>query len=266
MIKKIIKKIAPAALIRTYASARSTIINWCKHRAKIQKIKKDFALKAELLGDHGRFTCSRENLYPCVDDATSQTDFNFHYTYHPAWAARILAQNPPKLHHDIGSSLRFITVISAFFPVKFYDYRPAVLSLSNMTSEHADITCLPFADGSIESLSCMHVVEHIGLERYGDKFDPQGDTKAINELIRVIRPGGQLLFVVPVGGEAAIHYNAHRVYTHQQILDFFGKSLELKDFTFIDDAGRYIINARTEDTLGSTFGCGCYFWVKTNNN
>ena len=48
----------------------------------------------------------------------------------------------------------------------------------------------------------MHVIEHIGLGRYGDKFDYDGDLKAIKELKRVLAVGGNLLFVVPIGKEA----------------------------------------------------------------
>ena len=56
-------------------------------------------------------------------------------------------------------------MVSAFIPVEFYDYRPAELSLSGLEFKHADLTHLPFADNSVESLSCMHVIEHIGLGR-----------------------------------------------------------------------------------------------------
>ncbi|NDC42314.1 MAG: DUF268 domain-containing protein, partial [Chitinophagia bacterium] len=56
---------------------------------------------------------------------------------------------------------------------------------------------LPFESDSIPSLSCMHTIEHVGLGRYGDQLDPQGDLKAIAELKRVVQPGGDLLFVTP---------------------------------------------------------------------
>jgi len=45
----------------------------------------------------------------------------------------------------------------------------------------------------------MNVVEHVGLGRYGEPLDPEGDIKAMRELRRVLAPGGSLLFVVPVG-------------------------------------------------------------------
>lgn len=94
--------------------------------------------------------------------------------YHPAWALRILQKTMPKIHVDISSSIYFIAMASAFVPIKFFDYRPALLNLSNVETGYADITELPFDDNSVESLSCMHVVEHIGLERYGDPLNPKG--------------------------------------------------------------------------------------------
>ena len=104
---------------------------------------------------------------PHLDDRTNTTGFDRHYIYHTAWSARVLAQTKPSEHVDIASSLYFVTTASAFVPIRFYDYRPADLDISNVSSDRADLLALPFADNSIESLSCMHVVEHVGLGRYG---------------------------------------------------------------------------------------------------
>jgi predicted SAM-dependent methyltransferase len=151
--------------------------------------------------------------------------------------------------------------ISAFIPVKFYDYRPAKLNLSSLQCNFADIVKLPFDDNSIESLSCMHVVEHIGLERYGDPFDPQGDLKAIRELQRVSKPGGSLLFVVPIGGKMRIQYNAHRIYTYESILEYF-ISLRLVSFALITDDSQFIENATSEICARQNWGCGCFWFIK----
>jgi hypothetical protein len=59
----------------------------------------------------------------------------------------------------------------------------------------------------------MHVIEHIGLGRYGEALDPDGDLKAIRELVRVLAAGGNLLVVVPVG-RPRIQFNAHRIYDY----------------------------------------------------
>lgn len=173
----------------------------------------------------------------------------------------MLAKNRPTHHVDIGSCLRFATLVSAFIPFEFYDYRPATVTLSDLKSHHADLLQLPFGDNSLPSLSCMHVVEHIGLERYGDPFDPKGDLKAMGELSRVLARGGCLLFVVPIGGEARIQYNAHRIYTYQMITNYFDK-LTLCSFSLITDCGCYIENATDEDTMRQKYGCGCFVFIK----
>ena len=145
-------------------------------------------------------------------------------------------------------------------PTEFYDYRPAKLNLSNLLSKQGDLNHLPFETGSIESISCMHTIEHIGLGRYGDKIDPDGDLKAIAELQRVVKKGGNLLLVTPVG-RLALKFNAHRIYSFE-LIDSLFKDFELKDFTFIDDLNNYIENADPKSVKHSSFGCGCFWYVK----
>jgi SAM-dependent methyltransferase len=220
-------------------------------------------LKFRRIND-GRFTVGAMDLYPCLDDRTKTTGFDRHYTYHPAWATRIVAEIKPKVHVDISSILAFSTQLSAFIPVKFYDYRPAEITLSGMESEHADLTNLHFESNSIESLSCMHTIEHVGLSRYGDPMDPKGDLKAINELKRVTAPGGSLLFVVPTGGKARIQFNGHRIYTYDQVVEYF-QGFELKKFSLITDykyKDAFIENATAADAAKQLYGCGCYWLIK----
>ena len=211
-----------------------------------------------------RFILSEKEKQFYYFDITSSTCFDRHYIYHPAWAARILSQIKPAYHVDISSSLHFCTIVSAFIPVKFYDYRPAKIYLSNLTSDHADISALPFEDSSVQSLSCMHTVEHIGLGRYGDPIDPNGDLKAIAELKRVLSPDGNLLFVVPVGKDAKIMFNAHRIYTFEQIITYF-KDLKLVEYSLITDNPKlhdFIENADPKLTEQCTYGCGCFWFRK----
>jgi SAM-dependent methyltransferase len=210
--------------------------------------------------DDKRFTIKLSDFYPCIKDKTVQTNFDAHYIYHTAWAARKVKEiNPPK-HIDISSSLYFSGLVSAFIPVNFYDYRPADLKLSGLTCKYADLLKLPFADNSINSLSCMHTVEHIGLGRYGDRLDPNGDIKAVSELKRVLSRGGSLLFVVPVG-KPRIEFNAHRIYSYEQIAEYF-KDLTLKEFSLITDSGDFIENAKPEQVKKQNYGCGCFLFRK----
>ena len=199
---------------------------------------------------------------PCLEDRTSTTPFDRHYIYHTAWAARILAQTKPDHHIDIASSLYFVSNVSAFVPMTFYDYRPAELRLDNLDVDSADLLDLPFEDRSVSSLSCMHVVEHVGLGRYGDPLDPDGDKKAMKQLQRVISDGGSLLFVTPVG-RSRICYNAHRVYSFEQIIDQFSE-LNLEQFALIPDDGTdrdLLIGASPGLVAKQEYGCGC-FWFR----
>jgi SAM-dependent methyltransferase len=109
----------------------------------------------------------------------------------------------------------------------------------------------------------MHTVEHVGLGRYGDPIDYDGDLKAIGELKRVVRPGGSLLFVTPIG-RSRIQFNAHRIYSYSQILEAFA-GFELREFSLVPDSekdGGLVENAPEEFADKQTYGCGCFWFVK----
>lgn len=201
-----------------------------------------------------------DDIQPCLYDKTSVTPFDAHYIYHPAWAARIIKKINPEKHIDISSTVHFCTMLSAFVPVEFYDYRPAKLNLSNLESKQGDLNQLPFETESVTSISCMHTIEHIGLGRYGDKIDPDGDLKAISELQRVVKKGGNLLLVTPLG-LPGIKFNAHRIYSFEMIHNLFN-DFELKNFSFVNDLNNYIEDANPSMVKNSSFGCGCFWYVK----
>ena len=209
------------------------------------------------------FSVEWSDRLPCLEDRTPSTGFDRHYVYHTAWAARLLARLRPPEHVDVASSLYFATQASAFVPLRYYEYRPVELGLSNLACYQADLTALPFDDGSVASLSCMHVVEHVGLGRYGDALDFGGDLKAMAELRRALAPDGNLLFVVPVG-RPRIQFNAHRIYGFDQIRAAFGE-LELMEFSLVPDRRDgfgLIENASKELADRQRYACGCFWFRK----
>lgn len=229
--------------------------DWMKYKVITEELQK--------AGVASRFSLKMSDAYPCIKDKTVTTGFDRHYVFHTSWAARKVKEIDPAFHTDISSSLYFCGIVSAFIPVKFYDYRPAELHLSDLESNPGNLMNLPFETNSVESISCMHTIEHIGLGRYGDPIDPEADLKAIKEIIRVTKPGGSILFVTPVGGIAKIEYNAHRIYTYDYILQYF-KDLELVEFSLIPEhaqSGGIIINATESQANQENYGCGC-FWFK----
>ena len=196
-------------------------------------------------------------------DKTFKTGFDRHYVYHTSWAARKVKEINPIKHIDISSSLYFSGIVSAFIDIDFYDYRPADLHLNGLKSLKGDLHNLPFVSNSVESISCMHTIEHVGLGRYGDPIDPIGDIKAINELKRVVLSGGNLIFVTPVG-QPIIEFNAHRIYSYEQIISYF-EGFELKEFSLISEYekdGGIIINADPKLVRKEKYACGCFWFVK----
>ncbi len=59
--------------------------------------------------------------------------------------------------------------------------------LERFGMEKGDITALRYADNSFDYFLCFHVLEHV----------PE-DVKAIREIFRVLRPGGQAILQVPI--------------------------------------------------------------------
>lgn len=194
---------------------------------------------------------------------TAQTRFDRHYVYHPAWAIRKVLESPPEQHVDVGSILGFVAAVSACVPVRFYDYRPADLRLPGLTCLAGDLLDLPLADDSVPSLSCMHVVEHIGLGRYGDPIDPEADLKAMAELKRVLAPGGRLLFVTPVG-RPRVAFNGNRIYAPRHVVDALAP-LRLDEFRLIPDRpqdGGLVEDPDFALADRQDYGCGCFAFTK----
>lgn len=239
---------------------------WWRAKTRLKAQRRRLSFRREFnefkkRSDLERLPVRWSDRYPCFFDSTPVTSYDRHYVYHTAWAARVLATTKPSVHVDIGSYLYFASLVSAFVPLQFYDYRPARLDLPGLETHAADLLSLPFKDNSISSLSCMHVVEHVGLGRYGDRLDPDGDLKAIRELQRVLAPNGNLLFVVPVG-KPKVMFNAHRIYSYNQVMEQF-RDFRLMEFALIHERGdEGLLTGTTSEMVDAeNYGCGC-FWFK----
>lgn len=200
------------------------------------------------------------DLQPCLGDWSTHTPFDAHYFYQGAWLARRVYSAKVARHVDIGSSVLTMSVLSAQVETTFVDYRPLKASLPGLTSIAGNILDLPFAEDSVESLSCLHVIEHIGLGRYGDPIDPQGSVKAALELQRIVIPGGKLFLSLPVGRER-ICFNAHRVHAPATVLGMFPQ-MKLAEFSYVDDDGQYHERISVEAASHLEYGCGLFQFEK----
>ena len=122
-----------------------------------------------------------------------------------------------------------------------------------------DINKLPFQEESVNNLSSLSVIEHIGLGRYGDLIDGFGMEKSVQEFERVLKKGGNLIVSFPVGLENIIEFNAHRICNLEFIKKLFN------NFTLVDESfvfkNRY--NSR-EDFINANHpdGVGCFHFIK----
>lgn len=204
-----------------------------------------------------------KDSYPCLADWVSSTPYDPHYFYQGAWLSRRIADVNPRMHIDVGSSVLTVGVMSAHVPTVFVDYRPLNARLPNLLNVAGSIVSLPFASASIDSLSCMHVLEHIGLGRYGDPLDPDGARKAAAELARVLARGGRLYLTTPIGRER-VCFNAHRVFCPTGLLDLL-PGLSLRAFTWVDDAGKYHSVGQPGDAVTNEYACGFYEFEKLHD-
>lgn len=196
------------------------------------------------------------SFYPCLMDNLSYTPVDAVYFYQDCWAAKHIFRLKPKHHYDVGSHIKTIGIISQFVPVTMIDIRPPDIELPNLFFKKGSILELPFEDNSLESLSSLCVVEHIGLGRYRDTLDQYGSEKALKELHRVLKLEGILLFSIPVDRENKIYYNAHRSFTREYLIELFS------GFEILEE--KYIYGNRMYDFYDKSkgFGTGLYMLKK----
>lgn len=229
----------------------------------MRKIEYEQQYKQFCEANDGRF--NPKDSWPVLDqDRPQKADYSFEYLAHCGWAARILAETYPMIHVDFGSHCYFAGIASALVgQFNFYDIRPIDMPLPGLSCREGDLTNLDIPSESQQSVSCMHVLEHVGLGRYGDKLDPQGDLKAASELSRIVQSGGSLLIVEPINRIPRLSFNAHRIYSPVQVLDMFS-GFSLIEFTLIKERS-IIFNATVEEVVKSDTECndtGCFWFQK----
>ena len=186
-----------------------------------------------------------------------------HYFLQDIWAAQRVHEFAPAEHVDVGSRIDgFVAHVASFCPVKYVDIRALETGVPGLTGIPGSICDLPFEDGSVSSLSCLHVIEHIGLGRYGDPIDPDGWRKGMAELHRVLAPGGQLLIGAPCG-RPRVMFHAHRIFAPRHIINAI-PGLTLQEFSLIPDgrATAWQADAQEAGVEQLKYGCGLFRFTR----
>lgn len=203
-------------------------------------------------------------LYPCFADRFEQSgSANGHYFHQDLLVARRIFARHPDAHTDVGSRIDgFVAHVASFRTLRILDIRTLTETIPNVTFEQCDLMAdlAPAMQGSCDSLSCLHALEHFGLGRYGDPIRPDGHEVALRNLARLLRPGGWFYLSVPIGPQR-IEFNAHRVFGLRHLLDLVGAHFEVRSLAVVDDRGELHERVALHDAPGieDSFGCryGC---------
>jgi hypothetical protein len=217
--------------------------------------------RAKAVARPHRFDLAWRDRLPCLDDNTDVTPYEPSYLYPLAWAARGIAHTAPDLHTDVGSAIEFSALVSPFARVERYAREPIEIDLPTLKTMQANLAALPLSAESVLSLSCLSVVERQGLGRFGEPLNPGADLEIMEELRRILGPGGALFLSVPVG-QQRILFNSHRIYSAAQIASLFSSEFEIQDFALVDDKGHLLEHATFSQADAQENGIGCWWFRK----
>lgn len=117
---------------------------------------------------------------------------------------------------DIGSSGSLLPGIMAALGcrVTCYDVREWPMMWSNLIVKTGDLLTAEqdsLPEAGFDCICCISTIEHLGLGRYGDAADVDGDLVGMRRLGTLLKPGGLMILTVPYG-RAEVAYPAHRIY------------------------------------------------------
>jgi SAM-dependent methyltransferase len=131
-----------------------------------------------------------------------------------SFAAKYISEIPDEAKIlDIGSYRQFILGIQTGRQIVTLDVREREPVTENETVATGDAREISFPDGHFDCVVSLCSLEHFGLGRYGDVFDPRADEKALREMARVLKPKGLMVVSTTVHRAApSVAFNAHRIY------------------------------------------------------
>lgn len=180
------------------------------------------------------------------------------YFHQDFLVARRIFINNPKRHLDVGSRVAgFIAHVASYREIEAIDIRPMNKVLPNIKFLQADLMAdlPPHFIECCDSLSCLHTIEHFGLGRYGDPVNFEGHLLGLENLRKILKPGGKFYFSTPIGPQR-IEFNAHRVFSVDYLAHLLEQHYTIEHFSYVDDRGDLHEDVGLTPELRRT-SCGC---------
>ena len=206
------------------------------------------------------------NILPILSDfEIDNSDHENHFFHSDLLIAQKIFDKNPENHIDIGSRIDgLVSHIASFRNLDCVDIK----NINIKPHKNINFLQLDITDNKIInkkkyfSVSSVGLLSHVGLGRYGDKIDPDGHLKAIQNLCNLCERNGLIYIMVPVG-KSGVEFNSHRVFNPHLIVENFKiRNCELIEFSLINDDGELNINSDLNSAINLNFGGGVFVFIK----
>lgn len=199
-----------------------------------------------------------KTLYPQLHDYRDNSGVaSGHYFHQDIIVARWIYEDNPIRHVDIASRIDgFVAHLAVFREVEVLDIRNLETNEPNINFKQHDFTKKNTSIFDIESVSCLHSIEHFGLGRYSDKIDINGHLKGFMNISNLLKKNGAFYFSVPIG-PLRIEFNAHRVFSVEYIINNFilPNKLTVAKCSVVKDDSTVLNDVNIRDGQKDDFGC-----------
>lgn len=202
----------------------------------------------------------RKDIFPILSDRYSKAGSTNLYFKQDLLVAQKIFKLKPKNHLDVGSRIDgLVGNLATFMAVDVIDIRPLESPFPEINFIQNDMMGSVVVTRNYDSITCLHALEHFGLGRYGDPINFEGHITGLKNIVNYLKPSGTLYLSVPIGRNT-IHFNAHRVFSINYLVNLFEEiGLKIKEFDYIDDKGKIFRKVKISDGQDDNFGCryGC---------
>lgn len=161
---------------------------------------------------------------PCLHDKNSEAGFiKNEYFWQDIFVSRLIYKKKPLRHLDIGSRIDgFVAQCAVFKKICVIDFRKLKSKIPGVRFINFDICKKIKSDNYIlrnkwDSISCLHVIEHLGLGRYGDEIKQNCIEIAVSNMAFLLKKGGLLYLSCPIGIKR-VEFDANRVLNSHELL------------------------------------------------